>query len=187
MLRIKQLVKVIWHKAASPPQTNGSIAFARWRQCATRVHNQTANRSVQPFLHSSPPKVLYFLYFAMGDPSPLKLLLPTFPWESRLPSNTRSLILGVSFWGEAIPWRHSRDRGSKGRCHGNQRSRSLYAVARPSVVCLSVVCNAPAPYSGACKFRKFLYGIWYRGHLYPLIRTENFMEIVPGEPLRQGS
>jgi len=29
----------------------------------------------------------------------------------------------------------------------NSRSRSLYAVARPSVICLSV-CNARAPYSG---------------------------------------
>ena len=27
----------------------------------------------------------------------------------------------------------------------NSRSRSLYAVARPSVVCLSVVCNVRAP------------------------------------------
>jgi len=34
---------------------------------------------------------------------------------------------------------------------GNSRSRSLYAVARPSVVslsvCVSVVCNVRAPYS----------------------------------------
>ena len=28
------MVKVIWHKTASPPQTGGSIVFARWRQCA---------------------------------------------------------------------------------------------------------------------------------------------------------
>ena len=28
------MVKVIWRKAASPPQTDGSIVFARWRQCA---------------------------------------------------------------------------------------------------------------------------------------------------------
>ena len=33
--------------------------------------------------------------------------------------------------------------------------RSLFAVARPSVVCLSV-CNARAPYSGGCKLRQFL-------------------------------
>ena len=30
----EQVVKVIWHKAASPRQTDGSIVFARWRQCA---------------------------------------------------------------------------------------------------------------------------------------------------------
>jgi len=30
----------------------------------------------------------------------------------------------------------------------NSRSRSLYAIARPTVVCrMSVVCNARAPYS----------------------------------------
>jgi len=30
----------------------------------------------------------------------------------------------------------------------NSHSRSLDAIARPSVVCLSSVCNARAPYSG---------------------------------------
>jgi len=29
------------------------------------------------------------------------------------------LILGVSFWGEAISWKHSQHRRSDGRCHGN--------------------------------------------------------------------
>jgi len=29
-----QVVKVIWHKVTSPPQTDGSIVFARCRQCA---------------------------------------------------------------------------------------------------------------------------------------------------------
>jgi len=28
----KQVVKVIWHKATTPPHTDGSTAFARWRQ-----------------------------------------------------------------------------------------------------------------------------------------------------------
>jgi len=73
-------VRWLWdsqcHKAASPPQTDGSIAFATLRQCALLWgHNgatwrmlcnrtcdsfrpsesitQTANRSVQPFFHSS--------------------------------------------------------------------------------------------------------------------------------------
>jgi len=63
------VVKVIWHKAASPPQTSGKIVFAivnlpshkgmlvppgkYYWICAsfgpTRVHRLTANRLVQPF------------------------------------------------------------------------------------------------------------------------------------------
>ena len=68
----------------------------------------------------------------------------------------------------------------------NSRSRSLYAIARPSVVCLSsVVCNVRAPYSGGSNFRQYFYGIRYLGH--PLTSTETFTEIVPGKPLRRGS
>jgi len=60
----------------------------------------------------------------------------------------------------------------------NSRSRSLYAVARPSVVCLR---NARAPYSGGCNFfRQYFYGIWYLGH--PSTRIENFMEVSHGNP-----
>ena len=66
----------------------------------------------------------------------------------------------------------------------NSRSRSLYAIARPSVVCLSVVFNVRVPYSGGSNFRQYFYGIRYLGH--PLTATENFMEIVPGEALRRG-
>ena len=65
----------------------------------------------------------------------------------------------------------------------NSRSRSLYAIARPSV-CLSV-CNTRAPYSGGLNFPQYFYGIWYHGH--PLTSAENFTEIVRGEPLRRGS
>ena len=56
---------------------------------------------------------------------------------------------------------------------------------RPSVCRLSVVCNVRAPYSGGSNFRQYFYGIWYPSH--PLTSTENFTEMVPGEPLRQGS
>ena len=56
---------------------------------------------------------------------------------------------------------------------------------RPSVCCLSVVCNVRAPYSGGWNFRQYFYGIRYRGR--PLTSTEIFMEIVQGEPLRRGS
>ena len=61
---------------------------------------------------------------------------------------------------------------------------SLYAIARPSVCRLSVVCNVRAPYSGGSNFRQYFYGIRYLGH--PLTSTEHFTEIVPGEPLRRG-
>ena len=56
------------------------------------------------------------------------------------------------------------------------------SVCRLSVVCLSVVCNVRAPYSGGSNFRQYFYGVRYLGH--PLTFTENFTEIVPGEPLR---
>ena len=64
-------------------------------------------------------------------------------------------------------------------------ARSLYAIARPSVCRLSVVCNVHAPYWGGSDFRQYFYGIRYLVH--PLTSTENFTEIVPGEPLRRGS
>jgi len=62
--------------------------------------------------------------------------------------------------------------------------RSLYAIALPSVFCLSSVGNVHAPYLAGWNFRQFLYVIWYFGH--PLTPTENFSKIVPGEPLRWG-
>ena len=49
----------------------------------------------------------------------------------------------------------------------------------------SVVCNVRAPYSCGSNFQQYFYGIRYLGH--PLTSTENFTEIVPGEPLRRGS
>jgi len=89
------VVKVIWHKTASPPQTNGSIDLPGganvpkkeatlaspgeydWT-CASfstpESTAQTVNRSVQPFLHSSRQKVS-ILY--NGGPFPPKLPLPT--------------------------------------------------------------------------------------------------------------
>jgi len=56
---------------------------------------------------------------------------------------------------------------------------------RPSVCLSSVVCNVCAPYSGGSNFWQYFYGIRYLGH--PLTSTENFTEIVPGEPLRRES
>jgi len=49
----------------------------------------------------------------------------------------------------------------------------------------SVVCNVRAPYSGGSNFRQYFYGIRYLGH--PLTSTENFMEIVSGNPSAGGT
>ena len=54
-----------------------------------------------------------------------------------------------------------------------------------SSVCLSSVTFVRAPYSGGSNFRRYFYGIRYLRHL--LTSTENFTEIVKGEPLRRGS
>jgi len=67
----------------------------------------------------------------------------------------------------------------------SERELTLYAIARPPVVCLSAVCNVCAPYSGGSNFRQYFYGIRYLGH--PLTSTENFTEIVPEKPIRRGS
>jgi len=48
----------------------------------------------------------------------------------------------------------------------NQLLANVFAVARPSVVCLSVVCNVRAPYSGGSNFRRYFYGIRYLDHPY---------------------
>jgi len=48
----------------------------------------------------------------------------------------------------------------------NSRSRSLYAIARPSVVC-----NVRAPYSDGRNFCQFFFAVWYLSH--PLTSTEN--------------
>jgi len=102
----------MWHKTASQLQTDGSVVFTRWRQCALPcghigttwriwlnlcflrpiwVHNPKANRSVQPFLHSSWQKVP-ILY--NGNPFPQNC---AFSWGISTPSN--SWFLGP-FWAE---------------------------------------------------------------------------------------
>jgi len=63
--------------------------------------------------------------------------------------------------------------------------RELHVRYLLSPVRLSSVCNVRAPFSGGSYFRQYFYGIRYLGH--SLTSTENFTEIVPGEPLRRGS
>ena len=56
----------------------------------------------------------------------------------------------------------------------------VFAIAIPSVVCLSV-CNVGAPYSGGWTFPQNFFTAVYAGH--PLTSVQNFTEIVLGEPL----
>ena len=50
------------------------------------------------------------------------------------------------------------------------------SVCLTSVVCLSVVCNVGAPYSGGWTFRQNFFTAAYAGH--PLTSVQNFTEIV---------
>ena len=62
--------------------------------------------------------------------------------------------------------------------------RYMLSPVRLSVVCRLSVCNVRAPYSGGSNFWQYFYGIRYLGH--PMISTENFTEIVPGNPSAGG-
>ena len=62
---------------------------------------------------------------------------------------------------------------------------SLFAVARPSVVCLSVTLARPTQLSLVEIFGNISAAFGNPGH--PLTSTKNFTEIVPGEPLRRGN
>jgi len=83
---------------------DGSLVFARWRQCAPHlIHaslsppeskSQTASRSVQPFLRSSRQSVPISLLYN-GPPFPLLKIAP-FHGGSELPSSTWSLGSPVS-------------------------------------------------------------------------------------------
>jgi len=53
-----------------------------------------------------------------------------------------------------------------------------------SPIRLSSDWNVRAPYAAGCNFWQCFFVIWYLGH--PLTFTENFTEIIPGEPLRRG-
>ena len=66
----------------------------------------------------------------------------------------------------------------------NSRSCSLYAIARPAVVCLSSV-TFVRPTQAVEIFGNISTALDTLGH--PLTSTKNFTDIVPGEPLRRGS
>jgi len=91
---MQQVVKVIWYKAASPTNMDGSLIFARWRQCAPHL--------VQPNWHphrtgSAPAESLWVyqlparhVRYVLSQPlSPSKLPLQCVGIST--PSNTRFL------------------------------------------------------------------------------------------------
>jgi len=123
--KTKQVVKVLWHKTASPPQTDGSIVFARWRQCAipcmhigatwwiwlnlcflrpTESTTQRANRSVQLFLHSWPQKVP-ILYNGRPFLTKLPLLMGSGPHQIH-DSLGHSEITIQTAWRSILPFSH---------------------------------------------------------------------------------
>ena len=72
-----------------------------------------------------------------------------------MPVETRVFPDTVSYPDEVSSGSHSNHRRSEKIIDlllladvNRSRSRSLYAIGRPSVVCLSSVCNVGAPYSG---------------------------------------
>jgi len=99
----QQVVKVIWHKTASRPQTDGSVVLAWWRQCAfpcrhngatwrirlhlsflrcTRVHNPNGKwigSAVLTQLLAESPYTYNGLFFPQNCP---------FRWGIQTPSNT---------------------------------------------------------------------------------------------------
>jgi len=82
----KQVVGVIWHKAASPPHTDGSILFARWHQCAKHLVHPIGICTILVL----PTAELIWVYRLLDrlSMSFLPLKLPLREWRSGPLSNT---------------------------------------------------------------------------------------------------
>jgi len=120
------VVKVIRHKTASLPQTDGSVVFARWRQClhmgghigATwrirlNLCFQTANRLVQLFSHRWPHSVPIL---CNGRPFPQNCPFPREIWtahDSLGPSQPTNQTASLSVqpflhrWPQSVPIPHN--------------------------------------------------------------------------------
>ena len=97
-------------------------------------------------------------------------------YQGGMPAQKRSPISVPTVWG-----RQSHAVFSEHATHVHVRY--MLSPVRLSSVCLSV-CNVGALYSAGWNFWQCFFAVWYLGH--PLISTENYTEIVPGEPLRWG-
>jgi len=136
----KQVVKVIWHKTASPPQTDGSIIFARWCQCAHRAGHigatwwiwlnlfPSAHPSPQPkqqidrFSHFCTAQGGKCLYFIMGDPFPQNC---PFSWGIGTP------IHFVIHWGRPSPQSKLHHDRFSYFCTGDRRVSLYFAMGAP--------------------------------------------------------
>jgi len=133
------VVKVIWHKTASPPQTDGSVVFSTWIQCTLpsahigatwRIRlklcalfssseydwnrasfgppestTHTANRSVQPFVHSSLQNVP-ILYNERRFPPKLRFLVKDLDPDLIHDSLGHSQITIQTAWRSIPPFSH---------------------------------------------------------------------------------
>jgi len=75
---MKQAVKEIWHKAASPPHMGGSVVFAKWCQSALRIYKAKKWLPWQRPLGAAYQQCLH----SVGQPSN--------PLHKQLPSRYRS-------------------------------------------------------------------------------------------------
>jgi len=101
------------------------------------------------------------------------------------------LFVGLQWYGPGVMLLSLDDKLAAVFCANSSRFSEreltftlLYAIARPSVCHLSVVCNVRAFFSGDWNFRQCFYAIWYLGHLLPF--DKNFTEMVPGELISRG-
>jgi len=187
---------LMWHYTTSVRPANPPIG--------TLVDNIRGNPDVMPlkravFRGGSSPHLIHIVPWTLPSPHPNGISIgsaglivitdrqtdrPRYSVYSNKPHLARAVMrpnnIWHRFWGTL--WKTSQ------MCSvfSEREHEFTFAICcRPSVCHLSVTGNARAPYPGGCNFGQFFYDIWYLGH--PLTCTENFMEIVPGEPLRQGS
>ena len=133
--------------------------------------NEVVRPAIQPSLFS--PTHLLVCYFSL----PPNELLFTFR-GSCICAN-----FGENRYGNATV-RVPTDTDRRKPVFSERELKFMFAICHRPSVCLSVVCNVRAPYSGDWNFRQCFYAMWYLGHPWPLYK--NFTEIVPGEPLHLG-
>jgi len=97
------MVKVIWHKAASPAHTDGSVVFIRWRHCAPPSNTMSwfpgpTRLTIPKGMHLD--RFSRFTGLIAGSPYTLQWIVP--PLQN---CNSR----GESVWTpieHVVPWAH---------------------------------------------------------------------------------